>query len=94
MTDDNGQDRIAIIGMGIRLPGAGRDLDRFWQNIETATEAMTSFERDDLRSWGYPDEVIGHFTATGVIPRFVDELREEGVQIPSALFQRTEEAIL
>jgi pilus assembly protein CpaF len=39
-------------------------------------------------------KVIGHFTATGVIPRFVDELREEGVQIPSALFQRTEEAIL
>ena len=35
--------------------------------------------------------VIGHFTATGVIPRMVDELREEGVQIPSALFQRTEE---
>ena len=34
--------------------------------------------------------VIGHFTATGVIPRMVDELREEGVQIPAALFQRTE----
>jgi acyl transferase domain-containing protein len=60
MPDDNGQDRIAIIGMGIRLPGAGRDLDRFWQNIESATEAMTFFERDDLRSWGYPDEVIDH----------------------------------
>jgi pilus assembly protein CpaF len=39
-------------------------------------------------------KVVGHFTATGVIPRFVDELREEGVQIPSALFQRTEEASL
>ena len=36
-------------------------------------------------------KVIGHFGATGVIPRFVDELREEGVQIPSALFQRSEE---
>jgi hypothetical protein len=39
-------------------------------------------------------KVIGHFSATGVIPRFVDELREEGVQIPSALFQRTDEAVL
>jgi pilus assembly protein CpaF len=37
-------------------------------------------------------KVLGHFGATGVIPRFVDELREEGVQIPSALFQRSEEA--
>ncbi len=35
--------------------------------------------------------VIGHFAATGVVPRMVDELREEGVQISSALFQRTEE---
>ena len=35
--------------------------------------------------------VLGHFTATGVVPRMVDELREEGMQIPAALFQRTEE---
>jgi pilus assembly protein CpaF len=35
--------------------------------------------------------VMGHFTATGVVPRMVDELREEGMQIPAALFQRTEE---
>jgi pilus assembly protein CpaF len=35
--------------------------------------------------------VVGHFTATGVVPRMVDELREEGVQIPAALFQRSSE---
>jgi pilus assembly protein CpaF len=35
--------------------------------------------------------VMGHFMATGVIPRMVDELREEGVQIPAALFQRSGE---
>ena len=35
--------------------------------------------------------VIGHFAATGVIPRMVDELRDEGIQIPAALFQRSEE---
>src|SRR5262249_48586638 len=35
--------------------------------------------------------VIGHFTATGVVPRMVDELREEGIQIPASLFQRTQE---
>jgi hypothetical protein len=27
-----------------------------------------------------------------VIPRMVDELRDEGIQIPAALFQRTEES--
>src|SRR4030095_17000565 len=31
--------------------------------------------------------VLGHFTATGVVPRMVDDLRDEGVQIPAALFQ-------
>ena len=36
--------------------------------------------------------VVGHFAATGVIPRMVDELRDEGIQIPAALFQRTEES--
>jgi pilus assembly protein CpaF len=36
--------------------------------------------------------VIGEFIATGVVPRMVDELREEGVQIPAALFQRTRES--
>ena len=36
--------------------------------------------------------VMGHFTATGVIPRMVDELRDEGVQIPAALFKKTEDA--
>lgn len=36
-------------------------------------------------------KVIGHFAATGVIPRMVDEMREEGMQIPAALFHRTED---
>jgi pilus assembly protein CpaF len=32
-------------------------------------------------------KVAGQFTATGIVPRMVDELREEGVDIPPALFQ-------
>jgi pilus assembly protein CpaF len=35
--------------------------------------------------------VVGHFSATGVIPRMVDELRDEGVQVASSLLHRTEE---
>ena len=35
--------------------------------------------------------VVGHFTATGVIPRMVEDLRDEGVVVPAALFQRTED---
>lgn len=58
MADDQGQDRIAIIGMGIRLPGAGRDLDRFWHNIVNGTESISFFERDRLLGWGVPAEVV------------------------------------
>lgn len=36
--------------------------------------------------------VVGHFTATGVVPRMAEELREQGVAVPAALFQRTGEA--
>jgi pilus assembly protein CpaF len=35
--------------------------------------------------------IIGHYTATGVVPRLVEELREQGVQVPAGLFQRTED---
>src|SRR5262245_44634999 len=34
--------------------------------------------------------VVGHFSATGVVPRMVDELREEGIQVPVAMSQRSE----
>jgi pilus assembly protein CpaF len=36
-------------------------------------------------------KIVGQFSATGVVPRMVDELREEGIQIPAALFQRDKE---
>ena len=36
--------------------------------------------------------IVGHFTAMGVVPRMVDELREQGVQVPATLFQRSEES--
>jgi pilus assembly protein CpaF len=36
-------------------------------------------------------KVIGHFTALGVVPRMVEELRHQGVQVPATLFQRSEE---
>lgn len=56
MPDEQGQGRIAIIGMGIRLPGAGRDLDRFWSDVESGTEVATRFDLEQLRGWGVPAE--------------------------------------
>ncbi|MFF2629157.1 type I polyketide synthase [Kitasatospora griseola] len=58
MSDEHGSNRIAVVGMGIRLPGAGRDLDRFWHDIENGVEAMTFFERAELNAWGVSDETV------------------------------------
>jgi pilus assembly protein CpaF len=35
--------------------------------------------------------IVGHFTAMGIVPRMVEELRAEGIQVPPALFQRSGE---
>jgi pilus assembly protein CpaF len=35
--------------------------------------------------------VAGHFTAMGIVPRMVEDLRDQGVQVPPALFQRSGE---
>jgi pilus assembly protein CpaF len=36
--------------------------------------------------------IVGHFTGMGVVPQMSEELREKGVQLPVAMFQRTPEA--
>jgi pilus assembly protein CpaF len=36
--------------------------------------------------------IVGHFSAMGIVPRMVEELRAEGIQVPPALFQRSGEA--
>jgi pilus assembly protein CpaF len=35
--------------------------------------------------------VVGHFSATGVVPRLVEDLREAGIQVPATLFQKSPE---
>jgi len=49
--------RIAIVGMAARLPGADRDLDRFWQNTADGVESISFFTRDELLGWGVPAEL-------------------------------------
>jgi pilus assembly protein CpaF len=37
-------------------------------------------------------KVVGHFTATGVVPNIVHELRERGLEVPLEIFQPNREA--
>jgi pilus assembly protein CpaF len=36
--------------------------------------------------------IVGHFAAMGVVPHMVEELREQGIHVPIAMFQRSGEA--
>jgi len=51
-TESSEPGRVAIIGMAIRVPGAERDLDRFWSNIEQGAPATQFFERQNLLDMG------------------------------------------
>ncbi|MGC5009259.1 type I polyketide synthase [Streptosporangium sp. DT93] len=48
---------VAIIGFGLRLPGADGP-DRFWENIAEGRECLTRFDRDELTAEGVPESVL------------------------------------
>jgi len=61
----------------------------------TGLEGLTPLMQDIFvfhRRGRQGQRVLGHFSATGVVPHMVDELREQGVQVSTALFQRTGES--
>ncbi|MCK5679192.1 AMP-binding protein, partial [bacterium] len=61
---------IAVIGMAGRFPGAD-NLDLFWKNLETETESITFFSREELLAAGFPADQIEHpdfIAALGNLP--------------------------
>jgi acyl transferase domain-containing protein len=62
--------KVAVVGMAVRVPGAGRDLQQFWRDIERGVESITVFDSEQLRSWGVPGELLdepGFVAARAVI---------------------------
>jgi acyl transferase domain-containing protein len=49
--------KVAIVGMAVRVPGADRDLDRFWHNMADGVDSITFFTREQLLAWGVPAEL-------------------------------------
>lgn len=69
-------ERIAIIGMAGRFPGA-EDLDQFWENLRDGVEAISSFTDDELIASGVDPELLkspNYVRARGVLshPEFFD----------------------
>ncbi|MFK7739276.1 MAG: beta-ketoacyl synthase N-terminal-like domain-containing protein [Planctomycetota bacterium] len=68
--EDVGANDIAIVGMGLRLPGALR-LDQYWQNLRDGVESVDALTDDELREAGVPARLLKD-------PRYV----KAGVRLP------------
>ncbi|HEX9727598.1 MAG TPA: aminotransferase class III-fold pyridoxal phosphate-dependent enzyme, partial [Gemmatimonadales bacterium] len=57
MSDGGLRDRIAIVGMAVRFPGA-TTLDAFWRNLREGIESIRSFNPDELQAAGVDPAVL------------------------------------
>jgi amino acid adenylation domain-containing protein len=64
---DAGPCDIAVIGIGIQVPGAS-DVHEFWSNLRRGAEGITFYDDDELRALGIPERDIaapGYVKAAG-----------------------------
>jgi amino acid adenylation domain-containing protein len=70
---------IAIVGLAVRFPGAA-DAEQFWENLCAGVEAITFFEREELRAAGTDPALLDH-------PNFVRAAgRLDGIELFDAGF--------
>src|SRR5215510_798260 len=65
----DGSDRIAIIGMAGRFPGAPT-LERFWTNLRDGVESIRRFSNEELLAAGIDRSIVGrsdYVPAKGVL---------------------------
>lgn len=55
--DDSDLDRIAIVGMGLRFPGANCP-ESFWRNLSLGVESISRFSREELLAEGVPEDTL------------------------------------
>jgi phthiocerol/phenolphthiocerol synthesis type-I polyketide synthase E len=54
-----GPERIAIVGMACRFPGA-ENVDAFWRNLRAGVSSITFFGEEELRAAGVDPAVMAH----------------------------------
>ncbi len=63
-TEDDLDGAVAIIGMGLRVPGANTP-DAFWRNLRDGVGSISCFTPDELRAAGVPE---AEFTRSDYVP--------------------------
>jgi len=64
------EDRIAIVGMACRVPGAP-DVEAFWRNVVSGVESIETLSVDELRAAGVSESLIRdpqYVRAGGFVP--------------------------
>lgn len=56
-TEDEFDDRIAVVGLAGRFPGAP-DIETFWENLVNEVDSLHTFTDDELRELGIPDSIL------------------------------------
>lgn len=59
VSGDGRENKIAIIGMAGRFPGAD-SVSEFWKNIESGKESIRFFSEEELRASGVSENVLKH----------------------------------
>jgi acyl transferase domain-containing protein/acyl carrier protein len=54
---ERSDDRIAIVGMACRVPGAS-DLEAFWRNLVDGVESIETLSDEELRAAGVPESLL------------------------------------
>jgi acyl transferase domain-containing protein len=66
---EDSMERIAIIGMAGRFPGA-KSTAQFWENLRNGTESISFFSDEELRAAGISQDVLNgsiYVRARGVL---------------------------
>ena len=71
MSDFEGQEQIAIVGMAGRFPGAA-DVDQFWANLRDGVESIRPFTDAELRAAGADTSEPG-FVNAGAVMEGIDQ---------------------
>ena len=77
-----------------RLPDGTRKVMDICEVVGMQADKITMQQIYEFRQRGYDEngKVVGYFTATGTVPRFVQELRERRVEVNLGLFNRADKA--
>ena len=82
---------ITVVIQGLRLTDGRRKITSIQEITGMEGEIITMQEIFTFKQTGIGDtgEVLGHFQATGVRPKFMERLRSFGVNLPDSMFDPT-----